>query len=82
MLRDRKLITMQPKDSDLYDEVPDEQYRAIVGSRLDQDDFIEDDGVGGYVDNGQDDWDEEDEESEDEDDFEGEDEELRKGELA
>ena len=59
----------------------DDQYRSIVGSRLDQDDFIEDDDGGGYIDNGMDDWDQGDEEeSEDEDDFEGEDEELRKGE--
>lgn len=59
----------------------DDQYRSIVGSRLDQDDFIIDDDGSGYVDNGMDDWDQggSEEESEDEDDFEGEDEELRKG---
>lgn len=55
-----------------------------MGNRLDQDDFIVDDdgGRSGYVDDGQDDWDNEEEESEDEDDFEGEDEELRRGELS
>jgi DNA polymerase alpha subunit A len=66
----------------VYDEVTDEQYKSIVGSRLDETDFIEDDDGSGYVDQGVDDWDgEEDreEESEDEDDFEGEDEELRLG---
>lgn len=63
----------------------DDQYRSIVGDRLDQDDFIIDDDGSGYVDNGMDDWDRGDgqgdgeEESEDEDDFEGEDEELRQG---
>ena len=66
----------------MYDEVTDDQYRSIVGSRLDRDDFVIDDDGSGYVDNGMDDWDgEEEEESEDEDDFEGEDEELRRGGL-
>ena len=78
-----RFLTIQPEDSELYDEVTDDQYRSIVGSRLDQDDFIIDDDGSGYVDNGMDDWDnaEDNEESEDEDDFEGEDEELRLGEL-
>jgi len=64
--------------------VTDDQYRSIVGSRLDQDDFIIDDDGSGYVDNGMDDWDnaENGEESEDEDDFEGEDEDLRRGESS
>ncbi|ORY24867.1 hypothetical protein BCR39DRAFT_312260 [Naematelia encephala] len=69
------------EDDTLYDEVTDDQYRSIVGNRLDQDDFIIDDDGSGYVDNGQEDWDggeDEAEESEDEDDFDGEDEELRK----
>lgn len=47
---------MQPEDSDIYDSVSDDQYKAIVGSRLEQDDFIVDDDGSGYVDNGQDDW--------------------------
>lgn len=72
----------QPEATEIYDSVTDEQYRSIVGSRNDQDDFIEDDDGGDYVDHGLEDWDgaeRDDEESEDEDDFEGEDEELRKG---
>jgi hypothetical protein len=62
--------------------VTDEQYNAIVGDRLERDDFIVDDDGSGYVDNGVDEWEEgrdEEEQSEDEDDFDGEDEELRKG---
>lgn len=74
----------QPEEADVYDEVTDEQYKSIVGSRLDETDFIEDDDGSGYVYQGTDDWDgaeerEEEEESDDEDDFEGEDEELRQG---
>lgn len=55
-----------------------------MGTRLQHDDFIEDDDGSGYVDHGEDDWDDgegeesERKESEDEDDFDGEDEELRK----
>jgi DNA polymerase alpha subunit A len=68
----------------VYDEVTQEQYQSIVGSREEEFDFIEDDDGSGYVDRGGGDWDDEDgaeeEESEDEDDFEGEDEELRQGE--
>lgn len=60
----------------------DEQYTSIVGSRLEEDDFIVDDDGSGYVDNGMDDWGGGEEESEDEDDFEGEDEELRKGKMV
>lgn len=46
----------KPEESDIYDNVSDDQYKAIVGSRLEQDDFIVDDDGSGYVDNGQDDW--------------------------
>jgi len=65
----------------VYDEVTQEQYKSIVGSREEEFDFIEDDDGSGYVDKGQGDFDEGDEEesSEDDDDFEGEDEELRQG---
>ncbi|KAJ8454285.1 hypothetical protein ONZ45_g19366 [Pleurotus djamor] len=42
-------------DHKLYDEVTEEQYRSVVRGRLQQDDFVVDDGVGGYVDNGMDD---------------------------
>ncbi len=68
----------------MYDEVTDDQYRSIVGSRLERDDFIIDDDGSGYIDNGAEYWDGAEsgrEESDDEDDFDGEDEELRKGEL-
>lgn len=41
-------------------------YKKIVRDRLDKDDFIEDDGVGGYADNGMDDWGEDDGDSEEE----------------
>lgn len=34
----------------------EEQYKSIVRGRLQRDDFIEDDGVEGYADNGMDDW--------------------------
>lgn len=70
----------QSSDAEIYDEVTDEQYRSIVGDRLENDDFIEDDDGSGYVDHGEDEWGGH-ESSEDEDDFEGEDEELRKGKL-
>ena len=44
--------------AELYDEVSEEQYKRIVKGRLAKDDFVVDDGVGGYNDNGMDDWDE------------------------
>ena len=48
---------MQPQqDVDLYDEVNEDDYKRIVKGRLQKDDFIEDDGVDGYMDNGMDDW--------------------------
>ncbi|KAL0953645.1 hypothetical protein HGRIS_004849 [Hohenbuehelia grisea] len=40
----------------LYDEVSEEQYKGIVKGRLQKDDFVVDDGVEGYMDNGMDDW--------------------------
>ncbi|GMK53505.1 hypothetical protein CspeluHIS016_0100910 [Cutaneotrichosporon spelunceum] len=74
-----RLSQWKAGDSELYDEVTDEQYRSIVGSRLEQDDFIIDDDGSGYVDNGMDDWGggDNEEDSDDEDAFEGEDEEYR-----
>lgn len=56
---------------ELYDEVTEDQYKSIVKGRLQKDDFVVDDGVGGYMDNGMDDWtggreDDEDDESEEE----------------
>ena len=49
---------VQEGGTDLYDEVSEEQYKRIVKGRLAKDDFVVDDGVGGYNDNGMDDWDE------------------------
>ncbi|KAH8116362.1 hypothetical protein DFH11DRAFT_1580132 [Phellopilus nigrolimitatus] len=49
----------QEKDEELYDEVDEDQYKSIVKGRLQRDDFIVDDGVEGYADNGMDDWGEE-----------------------
>ena len=43
----------------MYDEVTEEQYKTIVSGRLQRDDFVVDDGVGGYMDNGMDEWEEE-----------------------
>ena len=48
---------VQEEATDLYDEVSEEQYKRIVKNRLAKDDFVVDDGVGGYNDNGMDDWD-------------------------
>ncbi|KAH7885786.1 hypothetical protein F5I97DRAFT_1936758 [Phlebopus sp. FC_14] len=44
------------EDVALYDEVTEDQYKAIVRGRLQRDDFVVDDGVAGYMDNGMDDW--------------------------
>ncbi|KAK7687728.1 hypothetical protein QCA50_008944 [Cerrena zonata] len=55
-------------DASIYDEVTEEQYKSIVRGRLAKDDFVVDDGVGGYMDNGMDDFAEQEEyESEEED---------------
>ncbi|KAG9309455.1 hypothetical protein JVU11DRAFT_10424 [Chiua virens] len=43
-------------DVALYDEVTEEQYKSIVKGRLQKDDFVVDDGVAGYMDDGMDDW--------------------------
>ena len=40
----------------MYDEITEDQYKSIVKGRLQRDDFVVDDGVGGYMDNGMDDW--------------------------
>jgi hypothetical protein len=50
----------------LYDKVADNVYKSIVKGRLEQDDFVEDDGVDGYADNGMDDFGEPMQDSEDE----------------
>ncbi|KAF9244111.1 hypothetical protein BU15DRAFT_86076 [Melanogaster broomeanus] len=60
------------EDVALYDEVTEDQYKSIVKGRLQKDDFVVDDGVSGYMDNGMDDWtgqDDADEEDEHEDDY-------------
>lgn len=46
----------------------EEDYKVVVKGRLQQDDFIEDDGVAGYADNGMDDWDERDRVDDEDDD--------------
>jgi hypothetical protein len=46
----------QPDDAAIYDSVSEEQYKEIVGNRLERDDFIEDDDGSGYQDNGMDVW--------------------------
>jgi len=61
---------VQEEDTDLYDEVSEEQYKRIVKGRLAKDDFVVDDGVDGYNDNGMDDWDEQNKAADsDEDDY-------------
>lgn len=52
----------------MYDEVTEDQYKSIVKGRLQKDDFVVDDGVSGYMDNGMDDWTGQEEADEEEDD--------------
>ncbi|KAI6101196.1 hypothetical protein F5141DRAFT_1190185 [Pisolithus sp. B1] len=54
------------EDVALYDEVTEDQYKSIVRGRLQEDDFVVDDGVSGYMDNGMDDWGHDDAEEEEE----------------
>ncbi|GJJ15609.1 hypothetical protein Clacol_009887 [Clathrus columnatus] len=56
------------EDTRLYDEVSEEQYKDVVRGRLQRDDFVIDDGIQGYTDNGMDDWGEPHEECESEED--------------
>lgn len=66
---DRERTRFQVEEDDrLYDEVTEDQYKSVVRGRLAQDDFVVDDGVGGYMDTGVDDFEEPeaDEESEEE----------------
>ncbi|KAH7920526.1 hypothetical protein BV22DRAFT_1073766 [Leucogyrophana mollusca] len=56
------------EDVAIYDEVTEDQYKHIVRGRLQKDDFVVDDGVGGYMDNGMDDWTGQPDEDADEDD--------------
>lgn len=50
------MIIQDEEEADLYDVVTEDQYKSIVKGRLQKDDFVEDDGVDGYMDNGMDDW--------------------------
>lgn len=52
----RKRTTEVEHEEDLYDELDDDEYKKVVRDRLNQDDFVVDDGGEGYVDNGMDDW--------------------------
>jgi DNA polymerase alpha subunit A len=45
------------EDTQLFDEVDDNDYKNIVRKRLDADDFVVDDNGEGYVDDGREDWD-------------------------
>ncbi|RDB16000.1 DNA polymerase alpha catalytic subunit [Hypsizygus marmoreus] len=47
---------LKEEDVEIYDEVSEDQYKSIVRGRLQKDDFVVDDGVEGYMDNGMDDW--------------------------
>ncbi|KAK0207637.1 hypothetical protein IW262DRAFT_1418425 [Armillaria fumosa] len=47
---------LKEEDVQIYDEVSEDQYNKIVKGRLQRDDFVVDDGVDGYMDNGMDDW--------------------------
>lgn len=56
---DRERTRFQVEEDDrLYDEVTEDQYKSVVRGRLAQDDFVVDDGVGGYMDTGVDDFEE------------------------
>jgi hypothetical protein len=59
-LRARHKPNPKETEDDIYEEVSEAEYRKIVKKRLDQDDFVVDDGVDGYADHGMDDWDRED----------------------
>ncbi len=50
----------------MYTEVSEKVYKTIVRDRLQRDDFVEDDGVDGYADDGMDDFGEPMQESEEE----------------
>ena len=43
-------------DEKIYDEVSEEKYKAIVKGRLQKDDFVVDDGIDGYMDDGREDF--------------------------
>ncbi|ORY69962.1 uncharacterized protein BCR38DRAFT_384527 [Pseudomassariella vexata] len=45
------------QETDLYEEVDENQYKKIVRDRLNEDDFVVDDNGEGYADDGREDWD-------------------------
>lgn len=54
----KKFDTYEVDDvEDLYEEVDENQYKAIVRERLNQDDFVVDDNGEGYADDGREEWD-------------------------
>lgn len=59
-------IRQNTEDTRIYDEVTEDQYKKIVGGRLQKDDFVVDDGVMGYTDNGLEDFGEDEADIEDE----------------
>ena len=55
--RKTRLDTYQVQDQgDIYDEVGEEDYKKVVRSRLNQDDFVIDDNGEGYADDGREEW--------------------------
>jgi len=55
-----RLSTYEVEEGEkLYEEVDEDEYKKVVRKRLDEDDFVVDDGGEGYVDNGMDDWEDE-----------------------
>ncbi len=53
----KRLNTYQIEDQgDIYDEVGEEDYKKVVRSRLNQDDFVIDDNGEGYADDGREEW--------------------------
>jgi len=44
------------EQGDIYDEVGEEDYKKVVRSRLNQDDFVIDDNGEGYADDGREEW--------------------------
>lgn len=66
------LRNQEERSYKIFDKVTEEEYRAIVKGRLEEDDFIEDDDGSGYVDNGlEEDWDRRNSDSEDGSDSDG-----------
>lgn len=59
-------VCQEERSYKIFDKVTEDEYRAIVKGRLEEDDFIEDDDGSGYVDNGlEEDWNKRNSDSED-----------------